>query len=122
MPLEDGVLERPRREAVADQLNSGRAAGEFGLEATDRLAAEGIDEAVERPERFLAVTPDVADHRAVGLDASDAEVGVERDTFGEEAAEDRRAGGGAEEAADRPLGRHDGHVLAAIQEVLRGGG
>ena len=113
MSLEDRMLKRPRREAVADQLDPGRAAGELGLQATDRFAAKGIDEAVERPERLLAVAPDITSHRTVGFDADDPEVAVERDALGEQAAEDRRARRGAEEAADRPLGRDDLNLLAA---------
>src|SRR6516165_7643287 len=84
MSLEDRMLERPRREAVADQLDPGRAAGELGLQPADRFAAEGVDEAVERPERFLAVAPDIPPHRAVRFDADDPEVAVERDALGEQ--------------------------------------
>src|SRR5262249_12307308 len=117
MSLEDRVLERSRREAVADQLDPGRAAGELGLQPADGFTAEGIDEAVERPERLLAVAPDIPGHRAVGFDTDDAEVAVERDALGKQAAEDRRSRRGAEVAADRSLGGHDVHLLAAIQEA-----
>src|SRR5262249_31143027 len=64
------------------------------------------------------VAPDISGDGLIRFELDHLQVTVKTNTLGEEASEDGRRGGGAEEATDGPLGSHDINLLAAIQKVL----
>src|SRR5262245_41409590 len=112
MPLEDGVLERAGREAVADQGEPAHEALQLCTEIADRLAAVGINEVVVRFERLLPLAPDVAGDRPAAFERGDSQVAMQDDALGEQPLEDGRASRGPQKAADGPLGGNDVDLLA----------
>src|SRR5262249_32878666 len=121
MSFQDGVLKRARREAIADQLDACNLALQLLLQTAHGFAAEGINEPIKRPQDFFPVAPNVPGDRLISVEQDHLQMAMKLHAPGEEPLENRRAGGGTEEAADGPLGSDDVDLFAAVEQIVGDG-